>query len=567
MSNFKIYIMKTRFTFLALIFLGLTTNIFAQRAGYNCTDGVYRDNCEHSTEMYISERPTDLILNTIPAKSGGTGTADDPYIITTAEEFNEMATRLSEGTETQSSTFPNANVGYAGNYFKLANDIELTEFHQVGNYDHIFFGNFDGDNHSISGINGYIEECAGLFNRIGDGGYVCNLSIHGVMEGSIYVGGLVGALMTGSRVSNIHNYVEVRSEWYYAGGIAGSSWGSILGCTNNANISGASDFVGGLVGDCYFDVYDCVNTGDVTGAGSVGGIIGYSFPHNVARCVNAGNLYGDYYSGGVIGFVDNYNYPDLICSELVNLGEVITGDASVIGRLWVEGDVEGHADNCFYNTQNSTKPGYIPGNHEDWVQPKTVLEMIGSGLAESLTSWTFNEGLFPMPAPVAESEIAICAATPAYFFNEDGNVNMYNALNKDFTVNIENGAAWSTDSDIITIEEGVVTLVNTGDCILTLNIGNASKYYNLTVSQPDNVNEIATLSNNIYPNPANNSITIDNQDVKNVKIYNVKGQCMIDVNMNGSSTIDVSALEVGFYILRAEYNDNSIATSNISITR
>ena len=42
---------------------------------------------------------------------------------------------------------------------------------------------------------------------------------------------------------------------------------------------------------------------------------------------------------------------------------------------------------------------------------------------------------------------------------------------------------------------------------------------------------------------------------------------MIDVNMNGSSTIDVSALEVGFYILRAEYNDNSIATSNISITR
>lgn len=193
--------------------------------------------------------------------------------------------------------------------------------------------------------------------------------------------------------------------------------------------------------------------------------------------------------------------------------------------------------------------------------------MIGDGLAESLTSWTFNEGMFPMPAPVAESEIAICAATPAYFFNEDGNVNIYNALNKDFTVNIENGAAWSTDSDIITIEEGVVTLVNTGDCILTLNIGNASKYYNLTVSQPDNVNEIATLSNNIYPNPANNSITIDNQDVKNVKIYNVKGQCMIDVNMNGSSTIDVSALEVGFYILRAEYNDNSIATSNISITR
>ncbi len=560
--------MKKVYTFFVLVMLISTTSLLAQRTGYNCPNGVYLDDCEHPTEIYQSEVPIVFSVNTIPCKSGGTGTADDPYLITTAEEFNEMATRLAEGSESQSSIFPNANTGYAGQYFKLVNDIELTEFVQVGNYDHIFFGNFDGDNHSIRGINGNIEECAGLFNRIGDGGSVINLSIYGSMSGTIYVGGLVGALMTGSRVSNVHNYVEVNSSWYYAGGIAGSSWGSITGCTNNANITGGSDFVGGIVGDCYFDVYDCVNTGDITGQGSTGGIIGYSFPHNVARCLNAGNIYGaTFYTGGVIGFADNYNYPDLICSNLINTGEIITGAASVIGRLWVEGELESHADNCFYNYQNSTLPGYEPGTHEDWVQAKNVNEMIGEGLSEFLDGWAFNEGLFPIPSTVAESDIALCAATPAYFFNEDGNVNIYNNLNKDFYVNINNEGNWVIDNNIIGIEEGIATLYETGDCVMTFYLGGASKRYNLTVSQPDNINEIEYISNFVYPNPANNHLNIDNKNVNNIKIYDIKGQCMMDINNNNSSTIDISSLNAGAYILKAECNNNEVISTRFLIVR
>ena len=560
--------MKTKSILVLAILLGLAVNVLAQRTGYNCPNGVYRDNCEHPTEIYQSTIPVNLMVNTIPAKSGGTGTAEDPFIITTAEEFNEMATRLQQGSEAQSTIFPNGNQGYAGQYFKLANDIELTEFVQVGDYDHIFFGNFDGDNHAIRGINGDIEECAGLFNRIGNGASVSNLSIFGEMSGAMYVGGLAGAIMTGGKVSNVHNYVTVKSDWYYAGGIAGSSWGSITACTNNGDISGASDFVGGIVGDCYFDIYDCVNTGNITGQGSTGGVIGYSFPHNVARCVNAGIVNGAYYSGGVIGFVDNFNQPDLICSELINIGEVVSGDASVIGRLWVEGELESHADNCFYNSQNSTLGGYLPGTHEDWVQAKIIDEMIGEGLAESLTDWTFNEGMFPMPALVAESETAICAATPAYFCSDEGNVNIYNALNKNFLVNTDNDAVWTVNNETITIENGIATLNAPGDCVMTVSVGESSKLYNLTVVQidPDNVSE-NIITNNIYPNPANNYLIIEDNDIKCVSIFNVNGQRLLDVNISDNNRIDVSNLTPGMYILKAKYNDNSESNSNITIVR
>lgn len=560
--------MKQLFTFLALFSMSLSASLMAQRTGYNCPNGVSLADCEHSVEIYTSVIPTDIGVNSIPAKSGGTGTADDPYIISTAEEFNEMATRLTEGSEAQSSIFPNGNSGYAGQYFKLANDIELTEFIQVGDYEHIFFGNFDGDNHSIKGIDGYTEECAGLFNRLGDGASVTNLSIYGKIEGVIYVGGLAGVLMTGSRVSNIHNFVEVTSEYYYAGGITGSSWGAIESCTNNANINGSNEFVGGIVGDCYFDVYDCVNTGDVTGLGSTGGVIGYSFPHNVARCVNAGNIYGaSYYTGGVIGFVDNYNYPDLICSNLINVGEIITGSASVIGRLWVEGDLEGHADNCFYNQQNSTMPGYVPGTHEDWVQGKNVIDMTGEELSEYLEGWTFNEGLFPIPATLTDAQTALCAATPAYFYNEDDNVNIYNNLDKDFYVNIDNEGEWVTDSDIITIEDGVATLNEIGNCVMTFYLGDASKRYNLTVSQPDFIGETMIETNNVYPNPAHSYVTIENETAKNIKIFNVNGQCMMDINVDNPSTqIDISNLESGLYIISVECNDG-IINSRLTVTR
>lgn len=194
--------------------------------------------------------------------------------------------------------------------------------------------------------------------------------------------------------------------------------------------------------------------------------------------------------------------------------------------------------------------------------------MIGEGLAESLTYFTFKEGMFPMPSSVAESETAICAATPAYFCSDEGNVNIYNALNKNFLVNIENDAVWTVDNETITIENGIATLNAPGECVMTVSVGESSKYYNLTVVQidPDNVTE-NIISNSIYPNPANNYLIIEDNDVKNVSIFNVNGQCILDVNISDNSRIDVSNLVPGMYILKAKHNDNSETNHNISIAR
>lgn len=81
------------------------------------------------------------------AFSGGIGTKDNPYRISSQADLEQLAKDVNGGD------FGGSN-SYHGKYFKLTNDIALTgNFTTIGARSEIsFHGYFDGDNHTISNL-------------------------------------------------------------------------------------------------------------------------------------------------------------------------------------------------------------------------------------------------------------------------------------------------------------------------------------------------------------------------------------------------------------------------------
>lgn len=83
----------------------------------------------------------------------------------------------------------------------------------------------------------------------------------------------------------------------------------------------------------------------------------------------------------------------------------------------------------------------------------------------------------------------------------------------------------------------------------------------------DNISDITMSNINIYPNPTNNKITVENAIKTNITIINLLGQTIVPTkNINNAThTIDVSTLPNGTYILHIE-NGQTIHTQKINVT-
>ena len=113
-----------------------------------------------------------------PTESGGAGTVDDPYKITTADDLNKLAADVNSGTK------------YTDTYFKLMNDVsfsctsdwddltsEENNFTPIGNStSNSFRGTFDGNGMSISGIRIYKSTNDATSQNIG---------LFGVLRGTV----------------------------------------------------------------------------------------------------------------------------------------------------------------------------------------------------------------------------------------------------------------------------------------------------------------------------------------------------------------------------------------------
>ena len=306
------------------------------------------------------------------AFAGGSGTAEEPYLIADGAQLARFASMVNGG-QTSINGKLTADI--------LLNDTEGWEnwgstapahtWTPIGNsWENQFTGTLDGDGHSVSGI--YINseaECQGLVGYLYNGGTLQNLGVKAsYIKGGYRVGGLCG-WNDGGTVTNCYNTGNVTGTGNYVGGLCGwNDGGTVTNCYNTGNVTGTGDYVGGVCGYNDGTVTNCYNTGSVAGNIRVGGVCGNSWG-TVTNCYNTGNVTGTGdYVGGVCG--DNYIGTVTNCYN--------TG--SVEGNDYVGGV-------CGYNNRTVTNCYYLTGTAAGGINGSDA-----AGQAEAKTAKQFQSG-------------------------------------------------------------------------------------------------------------------------------------------------------------------------------
>jgi hypothetical protein len=286
-------------------------------------------------DLTIYDLPVPVALSDL----AGSGTAEYPYIITTASELNAMQL--------------NRNAHY-----KLANDIDLVSsviwnngrgFTPVGTQTagQRFTGSLDGNNHTISNliINRTDLDYLGLFGYT-DGANIRNLHLEGFnVYGRNYIGGLIG-ISNVSTLTNAHINGEVLGG-SYLGGISGQLLTSaVLYSSSNIDILGTT-YLGGIIGHSSAStIYYSFSVGNITGQDYLGGITGKQ--HNnlsvIADCYSHAKITGTSHLGGLVGQVEGGSVGRCFSTGLV------TGGSSYVGGFIGRG---GWPTYCYWDTETS----------------------------------------------------------------------------------------------------------------------------------------------------------------------------------------------------------------------
>lgn len=323
----------------------------AKTAHINSSSGkAEKNNLSHSTGVTYS---------------GGSGTAEDPYLISTPEDLNAVGAEPNDW----------------GKHFKLMADIDLsaytgTEFNIIGNESNAFRGVFDGNNHTISNFTYDSSEvnCVGLFGYIHHDGEVKKL---GLIDPNVesgtgnYTGALVGLVDHGS-IKRCYVENGSVSGTSCVGGLVGKKYdreGNISNCYSTASVTG-DDKVGGLVGTNEGGVIsNCYSKGDVTGTSLVGGLVGENYSMGayiladgtISNCYSAGSVSGDSHVGGLLG-------KNSVTASGRNSGTVIVS---------------------YWDVNSSGEPNSAGGSGKTTAQMKSAETFVGWG-CDSV--WTIDEG-------------------------------------------------------------------------------------------------------------------------------------------------------------------------------
>lgn len=186
-------------------------------------------------------------------------------------------------------------------------------------------GNFDGQDHTISGL--FSEENSsgspvGFFGSI----YEASVENVGVIDSYFYNRSTIGGIVAFAEASTVKNcYIKgcVSVSKEACGGVVGSAKESVIeACYNTGTVSGTSA-VGGVVGELYKStVVTSYNTGAVSGEEKVGGIVGATLTDTssgttsgVSTEENGGGIAGvtsivstlkDSYNSGTVTGTNNY---------------------------------------------------------------------------------------------------------------------------------------------------------------------------------------------------------------------------------------------------------------------
>ena len=328
-------------------------------------------NEDGTTAVKMADKLTNLYVQSAGKIYNGSNIRDIIYTwISNAEELNSLqrvAEKLAEN--------PNNRDALSYNYI-LKNDIDASglvnaegnsTYNTIGGGTKAFTGTFDGDGHTIVGL----QANGGLFGKLGSGAVVKNINI----ASSVFTGkntdsvGAVAAENNGGSISGISGYGNtVKGNGGYIGGLVGKNYGGISNSDDQSTvIAGAGTVAGGIAG---------VNGTNADKGGTIDNVQSNS-------AVTTGNLgTGQYASnlGGIVGknelLLNKYNINNVSAHGVTGK----TGNTKTSGGI--VGTNEGRISNAYNESiiHGSENIGGVAGNNVKQAELNDVanaVEIIG----------------------------------------------------------------------------------------------------------------------------------------------------------------------------------------------
>ena len=369
--------------------------------------------------------------STMPAYSGGSGTQDNPWLISSVEDLQTLASTINSGNAAEFDA--NAAAGgkgvagnYYGYYFKQTKDLNLSGIKNwdpigySGGQDLYFAGHYDGDGHTISK--------AKSTGKNDDEGFA--------------TAGIFGWLAFGSvknlTVKNADFFAEGNKNMSYAGGVLAVAYScTVENCSvYNSKIESRRD--------------------PNENSNYAGGITGIALDSSFEKCASVENTirHGSF-GGGFIGSLDNgdSNFTNCYVANCIVTGCSDTASNSTLSGGFLGASMDGDAilNSCFvYDCvaqPDTTSKGedyfaiFTPNTQYGKVVAKSHVyyydannAKVNADGAESKTSEEFTDGTVAklLGAAFAQGKLyPVFATDPADYTAVDAAIAKVNALNKD----------------------------------------------------------------------------------------------------------------------------------------
>ena len=302
-------------------------------------------NEDGTTAVKMADKLTNLYVQSAGKIYNGSNIRDIIYTwISNAEELNSLqrvAENLNDGRDALSYNYILKNDIDASGLVNAAN----STYNTIGSGTKAFTGTFDGDGHTIVGL----QAKGGIFGKLGSGAVVKNINI----ASSVFTGkntdsvGAVAAENNGGSISGISSYGNtIKGSGGYIGVLVGKNYGGISNSNDHSTvIAGADTVAGGIAG---------VN-------GTKAGIVGTIDNVQSTSAVTTGVLAEFQYAsnlGGIVG-KNEYNINNVSAHGITGK----TGNTKTSGGI--VGTNEGRISNAYNESiiHGSENIGGVAGNN------------------------------------------------------------------------------------------------------------------------------------------------------------------------------------------------------------
>ena len=392
---------------------------------------------------------------------------------------------------------------------------------------------------------------------------------------SAYVGGLVGHTSSEGNISNSNATATITSTGAsdYVGGLVGYTSSTVTKSSANANItaSGESNIVGGLVGRTSATVTLSFSCGTVSASGSesqTGGLVGKAESTSIANCYSTANVAGTKYNAGLVAYalnttidkcyakgdINGLDYGGGVVAQLDGTSAALTNSVAINNTLsltasaaWGSRVIGGYKNGAADPEENNYALSTMQVSLNGIAQRKTddPVEGIAKPAADLMTAatyqgigwdfssvWGIDDGeIYPYllwEIPVVEitldKEQLIIAVGNSETLT--ASILPQGATNKHLN--------WtSSNTDVVTVNNGEVTAVAEGSAIITVAATDGS---GVTAT----CNVTVTRAEGSIPGDINGDSDVDVADIVAVIDHVLSVGYNASGDVNGDGSVDVA---------------------------